>query len=565
MSHPKIPLSEKMSQLKGSFVEQLPERISELESTLQQLSHQAETASLVLVSLHRHWHSLKGASRVFGFNDLAQISSVAEAQVQPLLDMGNTPIPDAWLEQQKDLIQDLTRRAGQLTRPGNNDERGFQVPFFEMDQASQRWQKQGTPLIYICDDETDQVEYLEYQLQCFGYRVRYFTDIDSFEQAVMQCQPDAVVMDVHFPQSKTAGTETLSRINQHLGYQLPALVLSGIDSFEARLSAYRAGCRSYFTKPVKPLILVDALDKLVRKPDSEPYQVLIVDDEPQTAKYHSMVLERAGMGVTLVHDPSQVLDVLREFIPDLILIDVDMPGCNGYELAGVIRQVSEYLGISIIYLSNESDTIKQPKPMEVIVEGCMTKPVVPEELVSAIVLRAERMRALRSLMTRDSLTDLYNHTTTSEIISAILAQASRHNEPLVLAALDLDLFKQINDCYGHLAGDQVLLALSHMLKNRLRHGDIVGRYGGEEFLILLRNTHVRPAFELLDQLRKEFTGIVFSAGSDSFSCSFSAGLSAYDYYSSFDELMHNADAALYQAKHSGRNQIAIHNEGNQEH
>lgn len=556
MPNQKSSLSDKMSRLKDSFVHQLSERISELKTTLQNLTTQAEITNPALSDLHRHWHSLKGVSLIFGFNELAKTASLAEAQTQPLLDGHSATITAEWLEQQSDLIHTLSVLAKQLGSGHNKQTSSFQVPYFEMGQVHHHWQEQGSPLIYVCDDETEQVEYLQYQLQCFGYQVRHFTDVDSFEQAVMEQQPDAVVMDVHFPQGKTAGTETLNRINQRLGYQLPALVLSGMEHFEARLSAYRAGCRSYFTKPVKPLTLASALDKLVNKPEVTPYQVLIIDDEPTVAEYHSMILESAGMRVRQVHDPALVLDVLREFTPDLILIDVYMPGCNGYELAGVIRQVPEYLGTSIIYLSSETDPKKQLSAMEVGVEGFITKPVVPDELVSAVILRAERIRALRGLMTRDSLTGLYNHTTSTEIISAILAQASRNNESLVLAALDLDLFKQVNDNYGHLAGDQVLLALSHMLKNRLRNGDIVGRYGGEEFVILLRDTDLDSAYTLIDQLRQDFAGIVFSAGNDSFSCSFSVGLSSYASYSTLDELMHKADSALYQAKHEGRNRVA---------
>lgn len=564
MSNQKASLSEKMSRLKDSFVNQLPERISELDHALQSLLPQADTANPALTTLHRHWHSLKGASRIFGFNELAKTASEAEALAQPLLDMDNTPLAGQWLKQQQFLLGELARQTQTLDIRSNNQD-GFQVPFFEMGQVHHHWQELGSPLIYVCDDETEQVEYLEYQLQCFGYRVHHFTDVHSFEQAVMLQQPDAVVMDVHFPQGQTAGTETLNRVNQRLGYQLPALALSGMEHFEARLSAYRAGCRSYFTKPVKPLTLANALDKLVRKPETEPYQVLIVDDEPEVAEYHSLILESAGIKVRQVHDPALVLNALREFTPDLILIDVYMPGCNGYELAGVIRQVPEYLGMSIIYLSSETDTKKQLSAMEVGVEGFITKPVIPDELVTAVMLRAERMRALRGMMTRDSLTGLYNHTTTTEIISAILAHASRHNEPLVLAALDLDLFKQVNDNYGHQAGDQVLLALSHMLKNRLRHGDIIGRYGGEEFVILLRDTNIQAAHELIDRLRQEFAGIVFSAGNDSFNCSFSVGLSRYTNYGTLDELMHHADAALYRAKHAGRNCVMSHEGGLHEH
>lgn len=549
-------LTAKVARLKDSFISQLPRRVSELQEHFSQLPDHATRDSPTLHELHRCWHSLKGASRVFGLNELAKIAAEGEASTQILLEQRTGTITPAWQQEQNDIIALLSDFAGSIQLGQTDARTSFQVPYFEMSQVIQDWQQTGPPLVYICDDEAEQVEYLEYQLQCFGYEIRRFTDVASFEQAVMEQKPDAVIMDVHFPHGNTAGTETLHLLNQQLGYQLPSLVLSGVDTFEARLSAYRAGCHNYFLKPAKPLELANALDRLIRTQATDPYQVLIVDDEPDIAEYHSLILENAGMQVRQVHDPAQVLNVLREFAADLVLVDVYMPGCTGYELAGVIRQVPEYLGISIIYLSSETDRQKQFNAMQVGVEGFITKPVAPYELVNIVSQRVERMRALRGLMTRDSLTGLYNHSASTDIISSILAQTNRTHEPLVLAALDLDLFKQVNDNYGHLAGDQVLLALSHMLKNRLRSGDIIGRYGGEEFIILLRNTGLEAARGLLDQLREEFSRIVFAAGNETFHCTFSAGLSSYDSYSTLDELMAAADSALYAAKRTGRNRVA---------
>lgn len=556
-------LGDKLTQLKNNFTGQLPARLQALHGFLERLRQQPDSDNPALAELHRAWHSLKGASRIFGFHDLAALATRAEVPVLPLLEQPDTPLLPDWLAQQQLFIDQLTHLTVPDSLQHGSQDTGFQAPFFEMSQIHQHWQEQGSPLIYICDDETQQVEFLGYQLRCFGYRVRHFTDVQSFEQAVMEQQPDAVVMDVHFPDGKIAGPETLNRVNQQLGYQLPSLVLSGMHHFEARLSAYRAGCHSYFIKPVKPLELADALNKLIRKPALDPYRILIIDDEPNVANYHSLILESAGMQVRQVNNPAHTLDVLREFLPDLILMDVYMPVCSGYELAGVIRQMPEYTRVSIIYLSSETDVQKQFNAMQVGVEGFITKPVVPDQLISAVTLRVERMRTLSGLMTRDGLTGLYNHTTTSEIISAILAQASRDSEPLVLAVLDLDLFKRVNDTYGHLAGDQVLLALAHMLKNRLRQGDIVGRYGGEEFVILLRNTQLPQAFELMDKLRNEFSQIQFSAGNDSFHCTFSVGLSPYTDYNSLDQLISHADTALYAAKNQGRNRVLSYGDTNE--
>lgn len=560
MTTPQQTLAQKLQQLRLQFVQQLPSRLEQLQQQHSELTGDVTADRATLQELHRTFHSLKGAGRSFGFNGLALPSGKGESLLANLLDnKGREPVPSAmsWQAQLNQAIEELAEQINEILQGDSKDELAFQAPFFEMSAEHHMWQEKDAPLIYICDDEAEHVEHLEYQLRCFGYLVQRFTDIKAFESAVLKQQPDAVVMDIHFPQGNVAGTDTLARINERLGYQLPSIVLSGMESFAARLSAYRAGCRSYFTKPAKSLELADALDELVRKKPVEPYQILIVDDEPAVAEYHSLILQEAGMLVRQVHNPTEVLDVLTTFTPDLVLVDVYMPECTGQELAGIIRQMPEYIGTPIIYLSSETDRQKQFSAMQVGVEGFITKPVVPHDLVAAVQLRAARMRALRSLMTRDSLTGLYNHTTTTEIISAILAQAERGTEQLVVAVLDLDHFKRVNDNHGHLAGDQVLMALSRMLRHRLRHGDIVGRFGGEEFVILLRDISTACAEKLINTLREEFSRIVFSSNHADFHCTFSAGLATYPKWVTADQLIGAADRALYQAKFAGRNQVKL--------
>jgi diguanylate cyclase (GGDEF)-like protein len=195
--------------------------------------------------------------------------------------------------------------------------------------------------------------------------------------------------------------------------------------------------------------------------------------------------------------------------------------------------------------------------MEVGVEGFITKPVVPEELVSSVALRAERMRTLRGLMARDSLTGLYNHTTTTEMLVSSLAYAVRQKEKLVMVMLDLDAFKSVNDSHGHMAGDQVIVALSRLLKHRLRNTDVIGRYGGEEFALLLKDISSDTAEKLVNELREDFSKIIFSAGKQQFTCTLSAGISMYPSCSRAEDLRMAADAALYQAKSQGRNQVVV--------
>ncbi len=401
------------------------------------------------------------------------------------------------------------------------------------------------------------MDYLAGQLQCFGYQIEHFTQIESFREAVLNKRPAAVIMDVFFPQGKTAGTDELASLKEITGQHLPSIVLSGREDFEARLSAVRAGCSAYFTKPAKPLELATAIDDLVCNKQEEPFRILVLDDEFEVANYHSLILEEVGMLVQQIHKPELVLKALRDFNPDLVLVDMYMPKCNGFEVAAIIRQVPEYVGLPIVFLSSETNRKKQFTAMQVGVEGFITKPVIPEELIASVAIRAERMRTLRALMAKDSLTGLYNHTTTTEMMSAALANAVRQQETFAVVMIDLDKFKAVNDNYGHMAGDQVIVAMARLLKHRLRVTDIIGRYGGEEFALLLKNLTPEQAEVLVNELREDFSRIIFNAGNCQFKVTFSAGVSLYPGCSRPEDLRSVADAALYQAKKLGRNQVVI--------
>jgi diguanylate cyclase (GGDEF)-like protein len=193
--------------------------------------------------------------------------------------------------------------------------------------------------------------------------------------------------------------------------------------------------------------------------------------------------------------------------------------------------------------------------MSVGAEGFLTKPVEPEYLVAAVAIRAERMRILRTLMAKDSLTGLLNHTTTTSLLSSAISQAKRNNKTLCFAMIDIDHFKLVNDTHGHPIGDQVLLAISRVLQQRLRSSDVVGRYGGEEFAIILPNTTIEQATKTIDALRKDFSQLIFHSELGDFSCTFSAGIACFPMHNTIESLRAAADKALYQSKHNGRNQV----------
>lgn len=545
------PLSarEKIARLRKTFLAQLPARIKQAEGLFEQIKA-APADHVACADLHRLLHSLKGTGRSFGFSELGGAAGQCEALTSLLLGTPEQLPPADW---KKTLSSDLGKLAKEastlcsLEGGGAGDESTvFTLPAIVGEGG-------GGRLVYICDDEVLSLEWLALQVACFGYRIETFSEPLALQAAVLAQRPDAVIMDIHFPQGRSAGTEMLAALNQETGQVLPAIFLSSRDDFAARLGAVQAGGQAYFHKPVRAIELVAALDELTRQHEIVPLRVLIIDDEVEIAAYHSIILQEAGMLTRQLSDPSSVLDVLQDFRADLVLMDMYMPQCNGQELATLIRQVPDYLGLPIVYLSGETDRKKQFSAMRIGAEGFLTKPVVPEDLVAAVAIRAERMRALRSLMARDSLTGLFNHTTTTHLLESAIATAARKGGELCFAMLDIDRFKSVNDTYGHPVGDQVLLALSRVLQQRLRNTDIVGRYGGEEFAVILPDVSSARATLLIDELRQSFSRLVFQSASGDFSCTFSAGVAAYPAYQRIEVLREAADKALYKAKDGGRN------------
>ncbi|MCS2611195.1 diguanylate cyclase [Halomonas dongshanensis] len=547
-------LQEKLAGLRQRFIDQLPARVAHTREQWAQSQTDSASEARLAPELHRFFHSLKGTGRTLGFERVARLAEQAESLLNQ-----STPPHDVELRISQ-LLAQIELEQQRLASVKGQRQALKAIQSVEFTPAPQVLRSKRQRLIYLCDDEPEQVSQLVHHLRCFGHEVVHFAETEAFFNAVLSRRPDAVVMDVHFPQGDTAGTETLTSLNRLTGESLPSIVLSAHGDFHSRLSAVRAGCNGYFTKPVKPLDLMLAIDEVTTPVEEEPLRVLIVDDEPEVAAYHALLLEQAGIIVEQVYHPAEVLGAMASFVPDLLLTDVYMPVCSGEELASIIRQQPEYVGLPIIYLSSETDSRKQLSAMAAGVEAFITKPVEPEELVSAVRLRAERLRLLRSLMTRDSMTGLYNHSTTTDLINKALVQADRDDAEHALVMLDIDHFKAVNDTHGHLAGDQVIITLARLLKSRFRTSDIIGRYGGEEFVLLLKNLDGERAMTLVDELREDFSQVDFHAGSTHFRCTFSAGISAFPLQPSTEALRLAADQALYRAKHQGRNQVVLNRE-----
>jgi len=342
-----------------------------------------------------------------------------------------------------------------------------------------------------------------------------------------------------------------------LSASCPTILLASDASFKLQLAAARARVDAILPQPPDANELGDWLEHFAGQREASGVSVLIVDDDPLLSEVYAEALDANGMTVSMVSEPAEALERVNTLLPDLILMDIQMPGIDGIELARMIRQSRRHLSLPIVFISAERDAERQMEARKFGGDDFITKPIEPQRLASLVRMRAERAGALRSMMERDSLTGLYNHGRFKERLTHELERCRRTNAEISLAMLDIDHFKGINDAYGHLVGDSIIRAVSNTLTSGLRKIDVVGRYGGEEFAVILVETSPHAGLGVVEKLRRRFATRPFEAAGRPFNVTFSAGVAGNRGHTTAQALIAAADAALYAAKRSGRNRVVL--------
>ncbi len=412
--------------------------------------------------------------------------------------------------------------------------------------------------IYLALRDRERSLRLVRQLEFFGFTALALDDAAALRLALARRTPAALIVEVDFAGSGV-GLQLAEEIQQGLEQRLPVLFFSEHEAdTRTRLAAVRAGGQDFFSGSLDASALLERLEELTRVSQQEPYRVLIVDDSRAQATFTERMLNSAGIITRSLIDPIRAMAELGEFQPDLIILDMYMPECLGTELARVIRHHERYVSVPIIYLSAEDDLDKQLSAMGEGGDDFLTKPIKPRHLIATVRNRAARARNLKARMVRDSLTGLYNHTHILQLLEDARLRAQRDQQPLAFAMLDIDHFKQVNDRYGHPMGDRVIKSLALFLKQRLRKSDHIGRYGGEEFAVVLPDTDAATAARVLDEIRRRFAEMSFPAQPQDLHCTFSAGVAQLHDGQEAKALASDADQLLYRAKRSGRNRVSQH-------
>ncbi len=542
------PLEQQLEKLREGFADRLPSRLEAMEKEWRSLLDNGWNREGAR-ALHRSVHGLIGTAGSLGFAAVAKTARRLERRLVALLEGAEPPTAEqrGEIEPWFARIDDASGRDRLAATPGET--KGVTLPAV-VEVAEQH------NLIVVIEEEGPFSRELFLQLGHFGFELQMSQTIDEMEASLEGRRAAAVIMDVSSPTGDLVGAAAAARVRQAVGFQVPVVFFSNRSDIAVRLDAVRAGCSGFFVKPINYSEVLATLDRITRR-EPEPYRVLIVDDEPEAARFHAANLQAAGFETVTVNNPLSVTPHLVEFQPDLILMDVYMPGCSGVELAAVIRQEEAFVGIPIVFLSREADRMKQIAALGQGGDDFFTKPVEPDQLVAAIAARAQRGRTMRLYMERDGLTGLLSHSRIIEQLEVAVRRADRSGGRLAVAMVDIDRFKQVNDSYGHLVGDQVLKVLAYLLRQRLRLSDMLGRFGGDEFVAVLPDTDAQAARGKLDAIRRHFNAIEHSTSQGVFTATLSCGVAEFPSAGSSLQLIAAADDALYCAKRAGRNQVAV--------
>ncbi len=544
----------KLSALSDEYSNQLPERYSEILDAfrLARASSSAEDLNNLRLVLHK----LSGSGATFGFDSLTEHSGKLVRFLDFFL-RRNTPLTEGdWKNFEKLLIplHGICVPETVLAGIEELEEVGEENKSAEAIVSNGRVDKN---IIFCVKSGGTLLADLAEQLGYYGYKSIPVSGIDELESKLKENSSNLLLVHTDALKKDESIAVDLKYLKDKYKDAFSIIFISSSGDFSLRIAAVRAGADAFFVVPFDIGRFVDKLDNLIMQVNDPPYHILIIDDDPEQISYYALILQQAGMITSVATDPQKVLQILVEAKPEIILIDMYMPSCTGIEIAAIIRQQEAFVNIPIIFFSVETDMEKQLEAYRFGADGFLTKPIKPEYLLSIIRTKAERNRNLRFLMERDSLTGLLNHSNLKENLSLEILRAKRIKSNLCFAMIDVDHFKNVNDTYGHPVGDRVLKSLARLLQDRLRRTDIVGRYGGEEFGIILLNTDGENAKRVMDEVRENFSRIKHKSDEEDFYVTFSCGIACFPDYTEADDMNAAADKALYEAKEGGRNRSVL--------
>lgn len=458
-----------------------------------------------------------------------------------------------------------------------------------------------TARILVVDDVEANVKLLEIKLKQEYYEVLTANCGTQAIEVANQEKPDIILLDVMMPDMD--GYETCKRLKQSPETEhIPIVMVTALSEVKDRVKGLEAGADDFLTKPVDDVALMARIRSLVRLKmvtdelrirnqtglefgaisdekkqvgnEIEKGKIIIIDDDIVESKQLKNQMQRPENIVDITTDPEEGLNQSKANNYDLIIVSTQLCDADGLRLCSQLRSQAETRHTPILILIDEEEKNLMVKGLEIGVNDYLMTPIDGNELVARVNtqvrkkhfqddLKANYEESV-SMAVKDGLTGLYNRRYFDVHYSNMVSQAKQQRKTLALMMLDIDHFKQVNDTYGHQAGDEILRKISNRIEECVRNTDLVARYGGEEFVVVMNSANKEIASDIAERVRQfvEITPVRAQgeSGEQEIPVTISIGLALLEFADTSDAVLNRADKALYEAKEGGRNKVVVKGE-----
>lgn len=378
-------VQEKLLGLRIKYISQMEGNVEQLQQQWKAICNASATLE-VGQEFQRQLHNMRGTAKTFGCPEMGEIATA----IENLLKLHTFPesIVSADVQQKVTGFLHSLAAVAKVCVIHGASMTSTPAPLRKIvsPQTSEK------SLLYIVDDDPAYSQVLTEQLSV-RFDCKTCPSESAFTQAIEQRLPDAVIMDMMLPEGQLAGADAAMKLTSL--HKVPVVFVSVRDDQEARLAAVRAGASGYFIKQDEPSRMIALLEQLITRHPSHPYRVLLIDDDVELSSLYQLKMQGVGIDVRVINLPANAIAKLQKFMPDLILLDINMPEINGLELGALIRQYPAYNHIPIIYLSAASGEKIHLAAMQLGGDDFLSKPLDPDYLCQLLLARLARVRVTR--------------------------------------------------------------------------------------------------------------------------------------------------------------------------
>ncbi|MFO1350242.1 MAG: diguanylate cyclase [Gammaproteobacteria bacterium] len=416
----------------------------------------------------------------------------------------------------------------------------------------------------LIGNDCEEFRELAQHLRLQGWELSIVSSVAHAMGMMTRVQVTAVLIDI----DGAGGLTLLRYLKNSLEPKISLIALSASGDLRTRLACLEAGAPYFFSRPADVRLLRDRLDELAGQTGADPYRVLIVTDDSKSAGAYRRALSAAGMETRISADPFDLFKALIDQQPELLLIDLAPTAIDTVNLIATLRQDNAFAHIPVVFAGAPSDAKRLWRAAGLGSHDVFAKPMAIESLLELIGARLGQHRALQRLITRDPLTGLMRKLEFNDRFETILGMMVRSKSALSVAFVDIDRLGALNAEHGYAAGDQALQAIARYLQRRLRYTDLIGRYEGGTFALLLPFAPMQAARVVVQDIARDIAHLALTAQGKTFAVTISAGVAGCKFSADNGDMplyaaqmLEAAYGARERAKRWGGNQVVLDETG----